>query len=593
MAVSALAAAGPAAPLKTVGPGVRLTTTENGLEAPDDPLLAAYFLSPADVERYRRVFALQEAGDMDAADGLIAEIEDRRLMGHVLYQRFMHPTAWRSRYGELRDWMANYADHPNARRIYELAMTRRPANARRPQRAISINRQYGTVENFGVESCRYDLGRRRNRAIERQVARYLRRRHVTVALNYLEERRGRLHRVEFDRLRADIAAGYFHESILDKALEHATASAERSGGRAPEAYWVAGLASWRMQDYESAAGHFENFANAECGSSWGRSAGAFWAARAHLRNRNPAAVSEWLGHAAEHTRTFYGQLALRSLGVDNSLNFAAPPLTEAHFEAVASVPAAHRAVGLLQIGNFDLANLELIRIRPADAPPLVQQALVAIADQAGLPRLALAVGGNVRPSDGGYYDGALYPLTNWEPTEGYQVDRALIHAVMRQESRFNPTARSRAGARGLMQLMPRTAIFIGGRSFRGQSGRRRLYDPAQNLQLGQDYMARLLGRERGVDNDVMRMLIAYNAGPGNLRTWLRNTQYDNDALLFIESIPNRESRGYIERVLANLWIYRQRLGQPTPSMDRIAAGAWPRYTSLDNGDLEVASRGEN
>ena len=73
---------------------------------------------------------------MDDADALIAEIDDQRLMGHVLYQRYMHPTAWRSRYGELRDWMARYADHPNAQLIYSLALRRRPEGASRPRAPV-------------------------------------------------------------------------------------------------------------------------------------------------------------------------------------------------------------------------------------------------------------------------------------------------------------------------------------------------------------------------------------------------------------------------------------------------------------------------
>ncbi|NNG03943.1 MAG: lytic transglycosylase domain-containing protein [Inquilinus sp.] len=589
---SALATAGPARPSAPSEIGVRLTIRAGGLVAPRMPEFAAFFLSEADAERYRRIFALQEAGEMDDADALIAEIDDQRLMGHVLYQRYMHPTAWRSSYRELRDWMARYADHPSAQLVYSLALRRRPEGASRPRSPVRINRQYGQVENYGVTPCRWDLAPRRYPRTERQVRSFLRRSYVTAALNFINERRSSLHRVAFDRMRADIAGGYFYQGVLDKALEQAIASAERSGGKAPLAYWIAGLVSWRLQDYEAAAGHFENFAGAECAGAWSRSAGAYWAARSHLRSRNPEQVSHWLQEAAAFPRTFYGQIARRNLGIDDDLDFRSPALTVAHMEAISAIPAAHRAIGLLQVGRTATARDELIRIRPGDAPPLVQEALIAFADQGEMPQLGFAVASNVQPADSGYFDAALYPLSRFEPENGYEVDQALVHAIIRQESRFNPNARSRAGARGLMQLMPGTAIHVGGRGFRGSSGRERLYDPPVNMRLGQSYVSRMLVHSQ-VDGDLMRMLIAYNAGPGNLRRWLGRVQYDDDPLLFIESLPNTETRGYIEHVLANLWIYRRRMGQPTPSLDRVAAGGWPRYTSLDGIQLEVADRGGN
>ena len=83
--------------------------------------------------------------------------------------------------------------------------------------------------------------------------------------------------------------------------------------------------------------------------------------------------------------------------------------------------------------------------------------------------------------------------------------------------------------------------------------------------------------------------MAYNGGPGNLNKWRRKSDYQGDPLLFIESIPSRETRAFVERVLTNLWIYRFRLGQPAPSLDAIAAGAWPRYQAFDATDERSSS----
>ena len=91
---------------------------------------------------------------------------------------------------------------------------------------------------------------------------------------------------------------------------------------------------------------------------------------------------------------------------------------------------------------------------------------------------------------------------------------------------------------------------------------------------------------------MFRLTTAYNAGPGNLRNWERKINYGNDPFLFIESLPSRETRLFIERVLTNLWLYRDRLGQPSPSLDDVVAGTWPGYRQLDGNVGEQIADGE-
>ena len=162
---------------------------------------------------------------------------------------------------------------------------------------------------------------------------------------------------------------------------------------------------------------------------------------------------------------------------------------------------------------------------------------------------------------------------------------------MRQESGFDPAARSYAGARGLMQLMPATAGFVARKRFRG-SRRNRLFDPSLNLELGQRYVAYLLSKEQ-IAGNLFRLTTAYNGGPGNLMRWERKMNDKSDPLMFIESLPSRETRLFVERVLTNFWIYRARLGQPAPSLDAVAAGAWPGYDALDGSSPEIARRDAN
>src|SRR5262245_55465003 len=89
-------------------------------------------LTAPDAERYRRIFALQKDGNWRAADRMVSQLEDLRLLGHVLAQRYLHATKYKTRYVELRDWLVKYGDLPQAPRIYALALSRKPAGVKAP-----------------------------------------------------------------------------------------------------------------------------------------------------------------------------------------------------------------------------------------------------------------------------------------------------------------------------------------------------------------------------------------------------------------------------------------------------------------------------
>ena len=222
--------------------------------------------------------------------------------------------------------------------------------------------------------------------------------------------------------------------------------------------------------------------------------------------------------------------------------------------------------------------------------------MLRIADAAGMPNLSYRLAWQLIrlgvDAEDPLVVAGLYPLPHWEPDGGFNVDRALVYAFVRQESRFDPNARSRDGARGLMQLLPSTASYISGDS-RYRSGRLRfLYFPEINLDLGQRYILYLLDQNI-VNQDLFRLATAYNGGPGNLMKWQDAMDHRDDPLLFIESLPSRETRFFAERLLANLWIYRARLGQDTPSLAHLAQGGWPTYISMDTFPQEARQNGPN
>jgi soluble lytic murein transglycosylase-like protein len=162
-----------------------------------------------------------------------------------------------------------------------------------------------------------------------------------------------------------------------------------------------------------------------------------------------------------------------------------------------------------------------------------------------------------------------------KPSDGWQVDPALVHAIVRQESKFEMRVTSSADARGLMQLMPSTAAgTMKDTTLDNPGAKAKLFDPSFNLSVGQRYVQKMMSFVEP-DGDLIKLAIAYNGGPGNLQKWLAEVDHRNDPLLFIESLPSRETRGYVERVLANFWIYQDRLGERKTTLDQLARGEWP------------------
>ncbi len=545
-------------------------------------------LSARDVERYARIFELQEPGDWRAADREIEKLDDYLLLGHVLAQRYLHPTRYRSRFGELKAWLAKYADHPEAGRIHWLAMRRKPASAKAPRKPVAPV-QSRRIRNVAPAVPVYVARRARSAAQRRTLAdqrahmrAHVRRGDPGAAAKHLwgKSFTSLVDFVEFDDMRREIAHAYFLRGDDRSALKLAAASAERSAKYVPLAHWTAGLASYRLGDMAVAQRHFEALAAADNSTPRSRAAGAFWAARINLMGQRPEKARALFAIAASYPRTLYGLLAHGALGEEPDFSWAPPPLTHRELHTALQVPAVRRALALARVGQERRAELELRRLGTAASPALAK-AVLALADRLGLPAAQLGIARKLAAFDGGNHDGAMYPLPRWKPDGGYLVDRALVFAMMRQESQFIVGAKSSAGARGVMQLMPRTAAFVArDRRFR-TSRRGDLFKPELNIALGQKYLLHLLDQPE-VGGNLLYLVAAYNSGPGNLRKWGRRMKDNDDPLLFIESVPWRETREYLEQVLTNLLIYRVRLGQAAPEIDAIVAGRWPTYASQDS-----------
>ncbi len=544
-------------------------------------------VSPADGERYQSIFDAQDRGDFKRADAEIAALQDRLLLGHVLAQRYLH-NAYKSRYEELAEWLATYSDHPDAPRIYKLALKKRPAGAPEPTPSSFISQSAVAATPSAASQTPPSkmlsiTERARANALKKKVEDLARRDSYTQALRLLESKEAQnwFTPGEIDRMRAAIASRLFLSGKDDElALDTAR---DAAGDDAVMANWTAGLAAWRLGAYSEAARRFQTLATAQNISPWNASAGAFWAARANLLAGNPESYNPWMRKAAEHPRTFYGILALRTMGGDPGFLWTPQRLAKPQFDLIANDRAGRRALALLAAGEVERAEQELHALT-LDADPGTISAVLALAEEARLPDLSLRVANSVqdeslRNSIRGL-DAALYPLPNWQPKGGFVIDPSLIYAFVRQESAFNPRARSPAGAAGLMQLMPATARAMA-RRVGTPADANRLYQPDVNLMLGQHYLRYLMDYEP-IGPNLFLVAAAYNSGPGNLQRWQSEVNYNDDPLLFIASIPVRETRLFIERVMANHWIYQMRLNQKTPTLDALASHRWPLYVSVDS-----------
>nr|GGH99413.1 lytic transglycosylase [Aquisalinus luteolus] len=555
-------------------------------------------LSEADAARYRAIFQEQEEGDMKTADAIIAKLEDPILMGHVLHQRYMHPTAWRSSYEELSSWLDKYADHPNADVVYALASKRRPRGAIAPDN-YQTRRWRTKEEDWLPPALKEDYKNNRNPAEVARIEGYIRYLNAddrpTQALNYIRTPRWRAEftDAQYDRVLSWIAASYYYNENLAEASRLAREVSARNGDTAVLAYWVAGLTSWRKGEYQAAADYFTRMADVKYQEASFRAAAGFWAARANLATGRHDKVIPYLHIAAQFPFTFYGQLALGQLGQESGVDWSAPRLTEAQWNEISAKSVrVRRAAALAQVGMETLAHTEM-RWAHGELEDADDAALMAVAFDTKLwaAQIDMAIASAAHLPDATPFTAAgLYPVPDYAPNDGFKIDRAILFGMIRQESKFKTEALSRVGAAGLMQLMPRTASYVANDSSLMQNGKAsdKLYEPGYNMQLGQSYIDQLLTRY--TDGDLLEMAIAYNWGPGNLSRW-KAANPMTDELLMIESIPNPEARDFVEYVLTNMWVYRARLGQPAPSRDSLAAGGKAIYVPVDTKNARTSQLG--
>ncbi|MDD9912783.1 MAG: lytic transglycosylase domain-containing protein [Alphaproteobacteria bacterium] len=537
-------------------------------------------LSQKDVTTYRKMFQLQKSLKRKEAAKLADEIENPILMGHVIVTRLMHPRT-RTPYKDLQMWLSIYNDHPQAQEVYELANKRRPKGEthKSPAYGTATAARYTDLDTIPSKAAPAPQASHVRPKLIKRLKQNLRQQKYEESIRLLTQPSARVilggeiwAKSAMKVSKPLLNLGRFTEvhHLMGMVSKYQTTVR-------PEALWLSGFAAYRAEYTEAAASAFRALTYATPKGSRAHSRAAWWSGRAYEKQGNTKLADAFFLMAAENPTTFYGQLGLESASKKHENVWKMPAMHKEDLAYLLEKTAVQRVIALAQVGEFSLAQNELKNIYQS-LPRGMDETLLALSLKLHLPHMSFTLAHNLQGQGKTFLPG-LYPVpSRWRPLEGYRVDPALLVAIMRQESAFDPEIVSRAGARGLMQIMPSTADDIRKRNKKFTLPTYFLQKPSVSLSLAQDYLQHLHPRFNG---NLVHLLAAYNAGPGNLNKWISDpTMAATDPVVFIESIPYGETRNYVKRVLANLWHYRERFDQPSPSRLALSLHAWPRAIAL-------------
>ena len=562
LAASALASA---APVMGQGNSVDYFTRSHAAALPQ-------LLSADERGYYASLFAAIEARNWDRVEVMLAGRSEGPLHGAALAAYYLHPESPRVELPRIEAWLARYAQLPQAEAMVRLGQTRGLENPPRLPGARDLVRQPGSSKRIRPGTINDGTMPASVRAAILE--------HITnddpdgarLLLDGVDATLSPQARAEW---RYRVAWSYYIEN--QDAQAWALADTVRDNGSGPwvaEGDWAAGLAAWRLGDCDKAAEAFQRSAAVSTNPNL-TAAAHYWASRALIRCRFPEKSDEQLRGAARFPETLYGMLAHEQLGRDLPETHAQPDLTEADWRRLRDEDAVQQAVMLAEIGRRDEAADDLVwLVRTGD--PDDYPALSRLARALGLTGAQTFMAYNA-PRGEGAHPSLRYPVTFRTPVGGWRVDPALAFAHALQESNFRERVVSPAGAIGLMQIMPITQREYAASI--NMSSNADLKDPAVNLAFGQRTLESLstAGYTQG---RLPKIMAAYNAGPSPVARWESEIRDAGDPLLYMESIPYWETRGYVAVVMRNYWMYLRQADAPAPSRIDLAENDWPQFPKV-------------
>lgn len=536
-------------------------------------------LTDVDASLYEQIFILQDKEKINTAINVQNQIADKLLMNEVLYQRYISDS-YRTKGREIVEWMERYYDMPGATRMEKLAKIKK-ATVRKPK-VPSIMTGSESIETAQSETW---TAKKYTGSTEKKInefKRAIRSGSTKVAREILETRsfKKKLTESDYGRLAGRLSYIYYTNGEMELAKKWGFVA---SDANSEYGLWAMGLLYFKEEKFGEAQKYFSRILDLPQINNARKTEAAFWAGRAADFNGNRDVAKKYWRVAAAYPMAFYGALSATMLGHQPEYEFFEQEVTDEDIEELQNTKYGKIALALLQVGRKDRAEEYLKYLITSKASDRTLHAINAVASAYSMPRVSIQSASVIKDRgileiDDDIIYSAQYPLPDWEPMGGWSIDRALLLAITKQESNFRVSAKSGAGANGLMQLMPSTAKRVA-RANKVDISQMDMSNPEHNMFLGQQYIVDLLAHDR-VENSIIKMLAAYNAGMGTMVKF-EKLFYTYDPLLYIESFPAYETRSYIKRVMSNLWLYRARLGQPLTSMEELANGNWPLYNSED------------
>ena len=288
------------------------------------------------------------------------------------------------------------------------------------------------------------------------------------------------------------------------------------------------------------------------------SRGYYWYARTADALGQSAEAKTYYERAARFTTTYYGQIAHARLG-GSGLRIPGPPPSHPQASRLEIV----RAMDMLYaVDERDLVASAVADLADRAPDPAALAAVAALVERREDPR-ALALLGRTAMGRGLSFEHYAYPVAGLPRFKsiGPQIEPHVAYAIARQESGFNPRARSGANAQGLMQVLPGTAKLVARKNGVAFDAARLLNDPVYNVQIGAAELGDVIDTYRG---SYILAFVAYNAGRGRVRQWIERFGDPRDPKVdpidWVERIPFSETRNYVQRVMENMQVYRVRFG---------------------------------
>ena len=366
-----------------------------------------------------------------------------------------------------------------------------------------------------------------------------------------------------------ISRSLIYKKKYELAYKVASNHALTEGAEYAAAEWMSGwIALSFLDDPLLAKDHFENFYN-NVGYPISTSRGAYWLAKTFEKlGKNDLAI-QWFEKAANFLTTYYGQLAFMELYPNETFELSKDMEVSKDYRDYFFKKELVKTIYLLDELNEDKYTKHILRHLANDNIDNGSEILAAeLATNIDRFDFAIQIA-KIASYEKRFHNKYNYPIISTPKyINGRKIpDTAFILSIIRQESEFDLSANSHAGAKGLMQLMPYTAKVVAKQAKLPYSKSRLTKDAEYNINLGSHYIAGLI---LDYDGAYPFAIAAYNAGPKRVRYWKKINKDPQkkqiDYVDWIELIKFKETRNYVQRVLENYNVYRYILEQKPVTM---------------------------